>query len=105
MFQLPSWFRPKSREICSGECLAPSWLFLPSSLPFRLHSRGAWQLLSQYARHSKSLASCSTMGAIIRQGPHHAAQKSTTISGCFEISDEKVGSERIIGLPAYFSAV
>src|SRR3989441_10836126 len=61
-------------------------------------------ILPNATRPEYSFASCSTMGATIRQGPHHAAQKSTTISGYFEISEEKVASERIIGLLSYFSA-
>src|SRR2546430_16020462 len=60
--------------------------------------------LPNATRPEYSFASCSTIGATILQGPHHAAQKSTTISGYFEISDEKVASDRIIGLPSYFSA-
>src|SRR2546427_5626369 len=61
-------------------------------------------ILPNATRPEYSFASCSTMGATIRQGPHHAAQKSTTINGYFEISEEKVASERIIGLLSYFSA-
>src|SRR5207245_10637241 len=59
--------------------------------------------LPNATRPEYSLASCSTMGATVLQGPHHAAQKSTTISGYFEISDEKVASDSIIGLQSYFS--
>src|ERR1700758_1770603 len=54
-------------------------------------------------RPEYSLASCSMMGATALQGPHHTAQKSTTITGYFDISDENVASDNIIGLPLYFS--
>src|SRR6266481_4210142 len=60
--------------------------------------------LPNATRPEYSFASCSTMGATILQGPHHTAQKSTTISGYFEISDENVASDRMIGLPSYLSA-
>src|ERR1700734_2466567 len=45
-----------------------------------------------------SLASSSSAGAIIRQGPHHSAQKSTT-TGFFELrtSAWKEASETLIG--------
>src|SRR5207249_63657 len=45
--------------------------------------------LPKATRPEYSLASCSMMGATIRQGPHQAAQKSTTINGYFDISEEK----------------
>src|SRR5436189_4019551 len=61
--------------------------------------------LSKATRPEYSLANCSMMGATIRQGPHQAAQKSTTINGYFDISEEKLASERRMGLPSFLAAV
>ncbi len=44
-------------------------------------------------------ASCSMMGEIILQGPHQAAQKSTTMRGVLETVSSKVWSVRVMGLP------
>src|SRR5438093_9521570 len=61
--------------------------------------------LPKATRPAYSLASCSMMGATVRQGPHHAAQKSTTINGYFDISEEKLASERRMGFPSFLAAV
>src|ERR671915_495727 len=44
-----------------------------------------------------SLASCSIMGEIILQGPHHGAQKSIRNRGYFDISFLKFESVRLMG--------
>src|SRR5437868_5592672 len=47
----------------------------------------------------RSPASCSMTGPIIRHGPHHGAQKSTTAGPC-AISFRKSASFRVIGWPS-----
>jgi hypothetical protein len=49
-----------------------------------------------------SPASCSIMGETILHGPHHGAQKSTSMSGYFETTSLKFESVRTIGLDILF---
>jgi len=48
-----------------------------------------------------SLASSSMMGATIWQGPHHGAQQSMTISGCFLVVSLKLVSVMVIGVAIF----
>src|SRR5688572_17067562 len=51
-------------------------------------------ILPMVARPAYSVASCSTIGAMRRQGPHHSAQKSTSTTPCF-VSSSKLLSVKV----------